>query len=93
MFGVDVTNVQPLQGRRLQVSFSDGITAVLEMDQVLKRGYGGVFSPLLDEAYFVKVRVDSELGTIVWPNGADVCPDVLYSHATGEPIVVNGVSA
>jgi hypothetical protein len=90
MFGVDVTNVQPLQGRRLQVTFSDGITAVLEMDQVLKRGYRGVFSPLMEEAYFAKVRVDSELGTIVWPNGADVCPNVLYSHATGEPIVVNG---
>jgi len=90
MFGVDVTNVQPLKGRRLQVTFSDGITAVLEMDLVLQRGYGGVFSPLMDEAYFAKVRVDSELGTIVWPNGADVCPDVLYSHATGEPIVVNG---
>ena len=90
MFGVDVTNVQPLKGRRLQVTFSDGITAILEMDQVLQRGYGGVFSPLMDEAYFAQVRVDSELGTIVWPNGADVCPDVLYSHATGEPIVVNG---
>ena len=92
MFGVDVTNVQPLKGRRLQVTCSDGITAVLEMDQVLQRGYGGVFSPLMDEAYFAMVRVDSELGTIVWPNGADVRPDVLYSHATGEPIVVNGKS-
>jgi hypothetical protein len=90
MFGVDVTHVQTLKERRLQVTFSDGVAAVLETDRVLKHGYVGVFSPLMDEAYFAKVRVDSELGTIVWPNGADVCPDVLYSHATGEPIVVNG---
>jgi hypothetical protein len=62
----------------------------MEMDRVLKRGYGGVFAPLLDETFFAKVRVDSELGTIVWPNGVDVCPDVLYSHATGEPVIVNG---
>ena len=62
MFGVDVTHVQPLKERRLQVTFSDGVTAVLEMDRVLKHGYGGVFSPLMDEAYFAKVRVDSELG-------------------------------
>jgi hypothetical protein len=90
MFGVDVTHVQPFEGRRLQVTFSDGVTAVLEMDRVLKHGYAGVFSPLMDEANFTQVRVDSELGTTVWPNGADVCPDVLHSHATGEPIVVNG---
>ena len=30
---------------------------------------------------FRAVRVDEELGTIVWPNGADIDPDVLYgSH-------------
>jgi hypothetical protein len=45
---------------------------------------------LQDERFFRQVRADRELGTIVWPNGADVCPDVLYSFASGKPIVVNG---
>jgi uncharacterized protein DUF2442 len=31
-----------------------------------------------DREVFRSVRVDDELGTIVWPNGADICPDVLY---------------
>ncbi len=30
-----------------------------------------------DPALFRSVRVDAELGTIVWPNGADLDPDVL----------------
>jgi hypothetical protein len=35
----EITHVQPLKERRLQVTFSDGVTAVLEMDRVLKHGY------------------------------------------------------
>jgi hypothetical protein len=36
----------------------------------------GVFLPLRDPEYFnlVKVKYD----TLVWPNEADFCPDVLY---------------
>jgi len=33
-----------------------------------------------------KVAVDSESGTLVWPNGVDFCPDVLYAEATGKDI-------
>ena len=89
MFNVDVSKAHPLPGRRLHLIFSDGVEAVLELDGVVRR-YEGVFAPLKDDEYFQQVRVDHELGTVVWPNGADLCPDVLYSHATGQPIVVHG---
>lgn len=35
---------------------------------------------------FRQVAVDPEAGTLVWPNGVDLCPDMLYSEATGRPI-------
>ncbi len=61
----------------------------MAMDRVIEH-YSGVFTALMDDSFFRQVRVDRELGTIVWPNGADVCPDVLYSFASGKPIVING---
>ncbi len=89
MFMIDVTGVRPLENRRLDLTFADGLHAVVDMDHVIER-YSGVFSPLMDDNYFRQVRVEPELGTIVWPNGADVCPDVLYSFSSGKPIIVNG---
>jgi hypothetical protein len=38
-------------------------------------------------AYFARVRVDPELGSVSWPNGADLDPDVLYGRLTGAPIL------
>lgn len=63
--------------------------AVVDMDRVIAH-YTGIFAPLQDDAFFRQVRTNPELGTIVSPNGADVCPDVLYSFASGKPIFVNG---
>jgi hypothetical protein len=45
-----------------------------------------VFEPLKDPSYFARVRVDQELGSVVWPNGADLDPDVLYCRVTGTPV-------
>ena len=58
--------------------FSDGLVG--EMD-LLPELYGEVFEPLRDPAFFAQVRVDPELGTIVWPNGADFSPEYLYRRA------------
>jgi Protein of unknown function (DUF2442) len=48
--------------------------------------FQGIFEPLRDPAYFAQVRVDPELGTVAWPNGADLDPDVLYGRVTGTPV-------
>ena len=40
-----------------------------------------MFEPLRDVDSFAKVAVDDELGTVVWPNGADLAPEVLHEQA------------
>ena len=44
---------------------------------------------MADLAYVAQVRVNPELGTVRWPNGADLDPDVLYATIAGEPIHVS----
>lgn len=43
--------------------------------------FDGVFEPLNDPDYFRQVRVVPDVGTIVWPNRADLRPDVLYKNS------------
>jgi hypothetical protein len=74
-----VTAVKPLGGYRLRVGFSDGSSREVDLESEL---WGPVFEPLRDPALFRQVAVDDELGTVVWPNGADLDPDVLHGdHA------------
>jgi hypothetical protein len=72
---------------RLELSFTDGTSGEYDFKERVV-GRGGVFEPLEDIAFFRQVKVDSEAGTIIWPNGVDFCPDVLYSLVTGKPIRV-----
>jgi len=77
---VDVTSVEVLGHYRLRLGFSDGSSRDVDLTGELR---GPVFEPLADPDYFSQVRVDEELGTIVWPNGADLDPLVL--HGDFEP--------
>jgi hypothetical protein len=80
----DIVAVQPLENYRLQLRFEDGIQGVVDVHQLIR--FSGVFAPLSDPKGFAAVRVDQELGTVVWPCGADLDPDVLYAEVTGQPI-------
>lgn len=80
-----IAAVRHVEEYRLELTFTNGEQAELDLaDRIV--GRGGVFAPLEDIDFFKKVRVDPEIGTLVWPNEVDMCPDVLYSKATGEPL-------
>lgn len=78
-----VRTVRHLDGYRLELTFSDGRRGELDFEKKIV-GRGGVFTPLESVDVFRQVKVDG--GTLVWPNGVDFCPDVLYSEATGTPL-------
>jgi hypothetical protein len=75
-----VRRVQVLSDHRLRLEFDNG--AVGDVDLATYVPFDGVFAPFRDPTFFQCVRVDREAGTICWPNGVDLDPDVLYSSAT-----------
>lgn len=78
---ISVTDVEPLEGFTLRLRFSDGTERELDLEPEL---WGPVFEPLKEDPdLFRQVRLDAELGTIVWPNGADMAPEFL--HGSREP--------
>ena len=56
------------------MSFSDGVVRDLDFAGVFGRG---ALAELDDPAFFAKVQVDGVAGTVSWPGGLDLDPDVL----------------
>ena len=76
---VRVLKVEPLEGFVVRLGFTDGTSREVDLDAYMR---GPIFQSLRDDqGAFRRVRVDEELGTIVWPNGADIDPDVLHGDA------------
>ena len=74
---LDVVAVRHVRDYVVWLRFEDGTEGEVDLRTSLR---GPVFEPLQDVEYFKQVRVDPELGTIVWPNGADIAPETLYAR-------------
>jgi hypothetical protein len=72
---VRVTGVELLGDYRLGLAFDDGTRRVVDLSDELS---GPIFEPLRNPSLFRQVRLDPELRTIVWPNGADLAPETLH---------------
>jgi hypothetical protein len=65
-----------VKGRIVSLTFSDGSERVVDLAPLL---YGPVFEELpADDKASAEIHVDPETGTITWPNGADIDPDVIH---------------
>jgi hypothetical protein len=85
---VDVVEAQALEGHRLRLRFEDGAEGTVNVSQCVP--FTGVFAALHDPKEFGSVQVNREMGTVCWPCGADLDPDVLYSLVTGQPLPAYG---
>lgn len=73
-----IKSAEYIESYRLRLTFSDGKIGDIDLASEL---WGEVFEPLKDLAIFKSFKVDQELGTVVWPNGADFAPEFLYQSA------------
>jgi hypothetical protein len=73
---VRIQSVKVLDGFRVRLGFTDGTQREIDLEPYL---HGPIFEPMKnDPRLFRSVKVDKRMGTIVWDNGADMDPDVLY---------------
>ena len=73
---VRIKSVEPLHDFVVKINFNDETTREINLEPFLR---GKIFESLRNNSReFRAVKVDKEMGTIVWENGADIDPDVLY---------------
>ena len=70
-----VTEARYLDAYRIEVAFNNGKKGIADLADALK---GPVFEPLKNTQAFARFKVDAELETIAWENGADLAPEYIY---------------
>jgi|SRR6516164_2795812 hypothetical protein len=77
-----VTSFQKIAPFTLIVQFDDGTSQTIDFRPVLE---GDLYGPLQDPTLFSQVRIDPEVHTLVWPNGADFDPAILHNWPESGP--------
>lgn len=78
---VQIIEVQLRGGSRLFLRFDDGAEGEVDIAEVVP--FKGVFALLRDPAFFARVSVNHDWGTICWPHDLDLAPEPLYERVTG----------
>ena len=72
---VRISSVRIVGGFVVQLGLTNGTSKTVDLSRFLR---GPIFEPIRnDPKQFEAVSVDPRAGIIVWPNGADIDPDVL----------------
>ncbi|MGH2880652.1 MAG: DUF2442 domain-containing protein [Solirubrobacteraceae bacterium] len=76
---VPLTGAEVIGDHRLRLTFADGLIGDIDLSD---RNWRGVSEPLADPGFFAQARIDPEIRTVVWPNGYDMAPEMLYELAS-----------
>ena len=71
-----ITDAKYLSDYQLWLKFNEGSEGIVDLIDEL---WGTVFETLKDLTLFSQVKLDKELSTVVWPNGADLAPEFLHA--------------
>ena len=74
----------------VRVVFDDATVQTIDLGPVLR---GELYGPLRDQTLFNRVSLDAEIGTLVWPNGADFDPATLHEWPSCKAAFVEMASA
>ena len=75
-----VMSAKYLDGYRLEVTFEDGKSGIVDLEKKLREG--AVFRRLLHVEIFKQFRINPDFGVICWGDDLDIAPETLYNQAT-----------
>jgi len=81
-----VVSVEKVAPFILKVAFNDDTIQVIDFRPILN---GELYGPLRDATLFDQVRIDPEVHTLVWPNGADFDPAMLHNWTESRAALEN----
>src|SRR5438552_2098863 len=72
-----VKTVEAIDGYRVKVRFHDGYVGEVDLWPLFAQPKGPLTKPFADPAFFKQLYVDAETHVVAWPNGYDICSDLL----------------
>jgi hypothetical protein len=79
----EILSVEPY---KLTLKFNTGEVRLVDLFEKLNewscRDSNSKLAELKNPEVFRKVKLDTDFDTLVWENGIDLCPDVLYELST-----------
>lgn len=72
-----VVEAKYVDGYRIWVRFRDGQSGIVDLDAEL---VGPIFEPVRESDVFQAFQIHPDFHTLVWPNGADIAPELLHER-------------